>query len=222
MKYAILALVVLDTIFANTYESIFFWMDAWDAFSVSLLVRLFMVTFLVSWLVPYKYLLVKSVAFIYSLTYAFDIIQYTCANDPMLPFAVGLSFFVFVPWFIYSWFRSYDVKSEEVNHDFIYFVAHRPDSFSGFLLSLFTDRPLGGSGILVGDTVYLYHRGVFKRFKKYQMPANTVYTNSNIRFNIWTVEYLESMVGKTWHLWRNCVTMKLRMMGHARKAFRTS
>jgi len=218
MKYAIIALICIDTIFANTYEHIFFWLDPWDAFAVSMLVRMFVVTFFVMWLIPYKHLLVKSAAFIYSLSYAFDIIQYLFVHDRLLPYAVGLSFFVFIPWLFYAWFRSYEVTSDKLEPGVVYFAAHKPDTFLGFMLSLITERPLGGSGVLVNDTVYMYRHGVFRKHRLSVMPDCVVYTKSSIKADSETIEYLEGMVGKSWQPWRNCLTMKARMFHHAGQA----
>lgn len=205
MRYALLAIIIADILAANFYEVLS--IDPWYAMEVSYNVRLFAVWCFVSCIIPYSRLMLKSLAFIYALTYSWDACQIAFVDESNLVFASAINVLIFLPWLFMVKYRSYDVGCDPLISNRIYWVTHKPDSFVGFLLSLF-GNPIGGSGVMFGGIVHIYHRGVFKKIDADRMPESTIYIDSGINLNNNIREYVNGFVGKDWHFYRNCLTMQ--------------
>lgn len=207
--YAFILLILADTLVgqAHLYD---FGIDPWFTFGASLMFQQFMLALFIYYIVEYKHLILKTLTFIFMLTEAWDIVTYLNVENTNT--AAFLNILFFVPWFIYAVYRSYDNECVKPEKDMIYKVAHRPDNFTGFLGSLIFEKPTSGSGILINDNLYIYRHGEFEKldFKKLK-KKRLIITSTGFHKDSKTIAYLQSMIGKSWLPWQNCITMQVRM-----------
>jgi hypothetical protein len=189
-----------------------------DTYGASLLIQQFFLAAFIFCLIDYKYIVLKTISFVFMLSEVGDVVQYlSLDSNGIAPF---VSVMLFVPWLIYAIYRTYDVESAEPQPDMIYKVAHKPDDFTSFICSLIFEKPTSGSGVLLNNVLYIYRHGEFSKIDFNRLPKERVIImETGFHKDDRTIKYLQSMLGHAWMPWSNCITMqvKLRWMHRARK-----
>ena len=160
MTKLILAALALDTL-AGQYFHIW---DTVDAYEISLLLRAILWATVIVLIIPYKHLMAKSLMFIFLLTQWWDFISYFI---PLSAYLIFANLVLFITWIMWASLRSYEPIGNIIEPDKVYFIAHKPDSITGFFMSLFRS-PVGGLSYLINHKVYGFqvHAGK-SRYSRY-------------------------------------------------------
>jgi len=197
---------IIFCIAASIVAGQYFWLsDTWQAYSVSLNIQLFIAWFLVFYLMPYSRLVEKSAAFLFALSYVLDML-----NAP-----IYVSIATFGIWLLWVIYRPYTLPSAKVDLDYVYWFAHKPDNFTGFIHSLIDPKPLGGYGIATDGSGYLYRHGEFQVVPMDNMPDGVIYIKAMKRGDKIT-SYLISKVGAKWGIRSNCIVTRIMCYVYAR------
>jgi len=184
----------------------YFWLsDSIDAYAISLNAQLFIAWALVFCFIPYARLMEKSAAFIFALSYIADVFS--------VPIIVNVV--MFGSWILWAIYRPYTMPTEKVSSDYVYWCAHKPDNFIGFLHSLIDPKPLGGYGICTDGIVYIYRHGEFQAVPIDNMPLGMIYIKAMKRSDNVTA-YLTSKVGSRWGFRNNCIVTRMMCNVYAR------
>ena len=188
----------------------YFWLsDTWPAYGISLNIQLVIAWALAFYFIPYTRLMEKTAAFIFALSYVWDV---AASFLPISDYAIAINAVVVISWLAYAWFRSYDFKSVIPDVDYVYRVAHKPDTFQDFLLSLW-NHPVGGSGVWIRGKMYAYHKGSLCEFDR--VTEKSVFLETGIKASEGMEAHLKSRVGEKWTLAKNCLTLS-RSLRHVR------
>ena len=184
----------------------YFWLsDSVDAYAISLNAQLFIAWALVFCFIPYSRLMEKSAAFIFALSYIADVFS--------VPIIVNVA--MFGAWILWVIYRPYTLPSAKVDLDHVYWFAHKPDDFMGFLHSLIDPKPLGGYGIATDGSAFLYRHGEFQVVPMGNMPDGVIYIKAMKRSDKIT-SYLLSKVGAKWGIRNNCIVTRIMCYVYAR------
>ena len=203
----------LAVIAASIVAGQYFWLsDTWTAYGISMNIQLFMVWALVFSIIPYSRLIEKSAAFIFAISYFWDVVAYSFEPTG---WAIALNGATVIGWLLWVIYRPYTLQSAKVDLDYVYWFAHKPDNFTGFIHSLIDPKPLGGYGIATDGSAYLYRHGEFQVVPIDNMPKSMIYFKAMKRNNAIT-SYLISKVGARWGIRNNCIVTRIMCYVYAR------
>lgn len=170
-----------------------------------------LIAWFIYYLVSYNPLTLKTIAFIFAITEVSDIACYL--NDEISYIMFWIDLTIIVPWLLYAAWRTHDKSDIPKDDGYIYLVSHKPNNFLDFLVSIWSNT--SGYSVLAHSYIYGYKKGVFTKREFINLPSMTI-KRTHIKASGKVMYYLESMIGKTWHAWQNCVTMqiKLRTISH--------
>ena len=185
-------------------------MEAHHMDTLVLMTQQLLLAALLFYAVGYDNLIVKTIAFEFTLTEAWDIGQYLYFDDGFTFISTSLNLALFVPWLIYAIFRRYDAECESPGIDRVYLVSKKPDNIWTFLPSLFTGT--SGYSVLINGTKYGYCNGEVK-VRDYYHPDNQYryISASGIEYSDNILNYLQQKQGTKWKPWDNCITVHLKI-----------
>ena len=199
--YAFILLIVADSLIGQAHT---FGID----FELSLIIQQALVAWFVYYLISYRHLTLKTITFIFALSETTDMACYL--NDTVLDWMIWVDLIIVIPWLLYAIYRSNDEEDALTSENNIYLLSHKPDNFMDFLLSLVTGT--SGYSVLANGYIYGYKKGIFTKRKFHHLQKIKI-KRTHIIASDKVMEYLESMIGKSWHLWQNCVTMQIHLRG---------
>lgn len=187
----------------------YFWLeDTSEIYKASLNIQLVVAFLLASHLVPYGKLWEKSALFIFAQSYAWDSLAFLLPNNF---YVIAANVVVFGGWMLFVLFRRDSVASDILTDEHVYIIAKRPDSFGGFLVSLFGD-PYGAYAHYLKGTVFYYHKGKYLSMPvyKYNMAGKTI-IKSNIEITSKVMGKATTMLKSRWSILNNCLTVLIRL-----------
>ncbi|MCK5132709.1 MAG: hypothetical protein KAR40_11225 [Candidatus Sabulitectum sp.] len=171
-----------------------------------------LLAFVVFILVPVKHLMAKTLMWAFFLSEVFETIMYPLPDEYYWTL-FGLHVAMFVVWILFIMRRDYKLNKTVAPHsEKVYRVAHKPDCYTDFFLSL-GGLPIGGSGVFFNGKLHSFHHGEFNTFDR--VPAGAVFIATDLDPNCTKINaVIDKHIGTKWRLFfppNNCVTLWWRL-----------
>ena len=109
---------------------------------------------------------------------------------------------------VYYWRRSYDQPSDPLEPGYLYCVRHIPSNTQDFIISMSSMYgPDGSYSLYVNGNLYKFSCGRMVRRKVSSLPAISYHVTRGDKADDVIVSRLDSLIGMTWSLNKNCLTV---------------